>query len=195
MAEPPSLGSTPAPDEPWSYPPPSSPPPPGGGYPGGAYPGGSYPGGGYPGGSYPEGDAGWGQQPTGYLAGWWYRVGATILDGIIIGIPSSVVTFAGTRAAGSALAIVIQAAYFTIMLSRRGQTLGNMAVRTRVVDARTGGPLTTGKAFGRWAAQFLFGIGVILFLVPTLIDYLWPLWDSQNQTLHDKIAGTVVLRA
>jgi uncharacterized RDD family membrane protein YckC len=26
------------------------------------------------------------------------------------------------------------------------------------------------------------------------VDILWPLWDRQKQTLHDKIAGTVVLR-
>ena len=27
-----------------------------------------------------------------------------------------------------------------------------------------------------------------------LADYLWPLWDARNQTLHDKVAKTVVLR-
>ena len=27
-----------------------------------------------------------------------------------------------------------------------------------------------------------------------LVDLLWPLWDARRQTLHDKIAGTVVLR-
>jgi len=26
------------------------------------------------------------------------------------------------------------------------------------------------------------------------LDLLWPLWDRRNQTLHDKAAGTVVLR-
>lgn len=199
--------STDPPNDPWSYPPPSvpppsaPPPPPGSGYPGPGYPppgypGGGYPGGGYPGGGYPGGDPSWGQpRPTGVLAGWWHRVGATILDGIIISIPVFIITFAGTRAAGFVVAIAIEAAYFTYMLSRpRGQTIGNMAVGTRVVDARTGGPLSTGKALGRWAAQFLFGLGAFLFLVPTLIDYLWPLWDSQNQTLHDKMAGTVVIR-
>jgi uncharacterized RDD family membrane protein YckC len=27
-----------------------------------------------------------------------------------------------------------------------------------------------------------------------LVDLLWPLWDDRNQTLHDKVAKTVVLR-
>ncbi len=26
------------------------------------------------------------------------------------------------------------------------------------------------------------------------IDYLWPLWDDKNQTLTDKILGTVVIK-
>ena len=32
------------------------------------------------------------------------------------------------------------------------------------------------------------------FLIfPALVDYLWPLWDKKNQTLHDKLAKTVVI--
>ncbi len=27
-----------------------------------------------------------------------------------------------------------------------------------------------------------------------LLDYLWMLWDRQKQTLHDKIAGTIVVQ-
>lgn len=34
-----------------------------------------------------------------------------------------------------------------------------------------------------------------LLLVPGLLDVLWPLWDGKRQTLHDKIAGTVVVEA
>jgi uncharacterized RDD family membrane protein YckC len=28
----------------------------------------------------------------------------------------------------------------------------------------------------------------------TLLDCVWPLWDGQRQALHDKIAGSVVVR-
>jgi uncharacterized RDD family membrane protein YckC len=28
----------------------------------------------------------------------------------------------------------------------------------------------------------------------SLVSYLWPLWDPRRQTLHDKLAGTVVIR-
>ena len=35
-------------------------------------------------------------------------------------------------------------------------------------------------------------ISLALSLV-TLLDYLWPFWDRERQTLHDKIANTVVV--
>jgi hypothetical protein len=34
----------------------------------------------------------------------------------------------------------------------------------------------------------------ILFVVPWVIDMLWPLWDPRNQTLHDKVVNSVVVR-
>jgi uncharacterized RDD family membrane protein YckC len=27
------------------------------------------------------------------------------------------------------------------------------------------------------------------------LDYLWPLWDTKNQALHDKVVGSIVVRA
>jgi uncharacterized RDD family membrane protein YckC len=194
------LSNVQPPEDPWSYPPPPAggyPQPPAGGYPEGGYTGGGYPGGGYPGGGYgPAAGPGWGDPAPGfYLAGWWSRVGATLVDTAILLIPILLISFLGGRAGGTILAIVVEAAYFTYMLSQRGQTVGNMAVGTRVVDARTGGPISPGRALGRWAAQVLFGIGVFLLFIPLLLDYLWPLWDPRNQTLHDKIASTVVVRS
>lgn len=124
------------------------------------------------------------------LAGWWLRVGATIIDGLVLIIPNALLRYGG-GVGGSILSVIVDAAYVTLMLGNRGQTVGNMAVHTRVVDSRTGGPISYGKALGRWASEFLL---VILFFIPWILDILWPLWDRENQTLHDKMAGTVVLR-
>jgi uncharacterized RDD family membrane protein YckC len=30
--------------------------------------------------------------------------------------------------------------------------------------------------------------------VPWIVDMLFPIWDPMNQTLHDKVSGTVVVR-
>ena len=217
---PPPGGYPPPPPPGYGYPPPPGGGYPGGGYPGGGYPGGGYPGGGYPGGGgygpgpggygpgpggYGPGPGGYGPGPGGYgsgpgakgstpfgpATGWWQRVGATIVDGLVLIVPNFIVDLIGGRGVGTLLSLIINAAYITLMLSRRGQTVGNMAVGTRVVDARTGGPVTPGKALGRWASELVLAL---LLVLPVILDILWPLWDSQNQSLHDKMAGTLVLR-
>jgi uncharacterized RDD family membrane protein YckC len=37
----------------------------------------------------------------------------------------------------------------------------------------------------------------LLWILPfgLLLSYLWPLWDSRNQTLHDKMANTIVVKS
>ena len=38
------------------------------------------------------------------------------------------------------------------------------------------------------------GVVSIVLGLPWLLDMLWPLWDARNQTLHDKVVSTVVIR-
>jgi uncharacterized RDD family membrane protein YckC len=38
-----------------------------------------------------------------------------------------------------------------------------------------------------FVSEILIPIGIFM-----VIDYLWPLWDRRNRTLHDIVAGTVV---
>jgi hypothetical protein len=61
-----------------------------------------------------------------------------------------------------------------------------------------GEPFTFGPAFVReFLVKFLlfsvFG-WISLGIVP-LLDHLWPLWDDNNETFHDKMVKTHVLRA
>jgi uncharacterized RDD family membrane protein YckC len=128
----------------------------------------------------------------GYLAGWWTRVGATILDGLIVGVIALIIVAA---AGGSGRDIeftdwVLVFIYAFILLGvPRSQTVGMMALGTRVVDANTGGTIGFGRSFGRAAVYLLLGITII----GGIIDILWPLWDSRNQTLHDKAIGSVLI--
>jgi uncharacterized RDD family membrane protein YckC len=139
--------------------------------------------------------------------GWWRRVGATVIDFLVLIIPTGLIAgFAGV-AVGETMELLLTAAYIIYMQSQRGQTVGNMAVSTRVVDAATGDRPSVQKAVIRWAFDGVFGLlaailrvnglgGLsLLFSLPILLDYLSPLWDAQNQTLHDKIAGTFVVRS
>ena len=40
----------------------------------------------------------------------------------------------------------------------------------------------------------LFGIVTGWLIVPLLLNYLWPLRDERHQALHDRLAGTIVVR-
>jgi uncharacterized RDD family membrane protein YckC len=64
---------------------------------------------------------------------------------------------------------------------------------TRVRDAAGAGPLGYPKAAVRYLAPALLSIvtfGLIWFPVG-----LWLFWDRRRQTLHDKVAGSVVVNA
>jgi uncharacterized RDD family membrane protein YckC len=163
-----------------------------------------------------------GQQPYGYapgtfrLASWGRRVGAFILDVIIIGavatillVPlgigaASVDSDTGTGALiGAAIVtlllyLVIALIYAPLMMSRtNGQTLGRMATNIRVVRAG-GEPMTFGFAALREIVVkgLLVGIaGNVTFGLAFFIDSLWPLWDEQNRALHDMVVNTRVVEA
>jgi uncharacterized RDD family membrane protein YckC len=125
------------------------------------------------------------------LAGWWYRVGATLIDGLVLLIPNAIIGVSASNFfARWGIGAVLQAVYLTVLLGSSGKTVGNRAVSTITVDGQTGGPITYGRAFVRAAVQILLQVTVI----GGLLDVLWPLWDQQNQTLHDKAVGTLVLR-
>ena len=81
--------------------------------------------------------------------------------------------------------------YFWLMIGRYGCTLGKRAVRIVVRRSDDLAPVGYGRALGRVAAWGLLA----WFVVPLLLSVLWPIWDSRNQTLVDKIASTLVLRA
>lgn len=143
------------------------------------------------------------------LAGWWKRVGATLVDGLILvagallilllfGTVFSVGFFAGDEVgivsvivglllAFVALAIVSLLYAPTLMSRTNGQTWGRQLMGIRVVRT-SGEPITFGFAVIRevvlkWLVVGVVGAGTIGIFV--LIDYLWPLWDEENRALHD----------
>jgi uncharacterized RDD family membrane protein YckC len=140
------------------------------------------------------------------LATWGQRAGATVVDNVVLLLPSILVGVGATTFAGNYIGaitiLVFQGMYFTRMLStKEGQTIGNRVAKTRVVDAITGVVPTRQQAFRRWLPFALcqaLGIVASFILFPLAIlfaaDYLLPLFDKQNQTLHDKFAGTIVLK-
>jgi uncharacterized RDD family membrane protein YckC len=125
--------------------------------------------------------------PSGPRAGFWVRVGATIIDLLIIGVPAAIVLVALDSVALYLIVLALGIAYFVYFEGGpTGQTLGKKALDIRVIDARAGGPIGYGRALIRYLVEAIFS--GILFL-----GYLWMLWDREKQTWHDKAATSVVV--
>jgi uncharacterized RDD family membrane protein YckC len=130
-------------------------------------------------------------------AGFWIRVGAYLLDVIILavinffmGLMSSpdYSMLGGTNIILSLVQLCIGVIYFSAMeSSTRQATLGKMAVGIKVGDAN-GEQVTFGNALGRYFAKILSGL--ILF-----IGFMMVGWDPKKQGLHDRLADTYVFYA
>ena len=75
-----------------------------------------------------------------------------------------------------------------------GGTLGKLAVGIRVRKA-DGSVVGWREALLRPILQLIVSFGSFVpgaWLI-TVLDDLWMLWDRQRQTLHDKVAGTIVV--
>ena len=134
------------------------------------------------------------------LANWWPRVGALLLDGLILLIPSIILsiilspinTAAIPRLSSSVAWFLIGAAYFGFLNGLgRGQTVGNMALGIAVRDANTGDEIGIGRGLLRFLVRNLLYVALI---IPGLLSDLWPLWDAQHQTLADKACNSVMVR-
>jgi uncharacterized RDD family membrane protein YckC len=152
------------------------------------------------------------------LAGWWSRVGATLIDSLIVGVGALIIValFGSVFSVGffdseetgvvalvvglmlSFVAIAIVALlYAPLMMDKtNGKTLGRMAMGIRVVRAN-GQRMTFGWAMLREVAvkALLFGFaGSLTFGLANLADVLWPLWDDENRALHDFVVDTRTVR-
>jgi uncharacterized RDD family membrane protein YckC len=64
-------------------------------------------------------------------------------------------------------------------------------MKLKVVDSH-GNSISMGTAVLRLLCTV--GLGFVP-VVGGFLDLLWPLWDKQRQTLHDKAVGTFVVKA
>jgi uncharacterized RDD family membrane protein YckC len=152
---------------------------------------------------YQQQGYGYSYGPTYAYSGFWRRVGAAVLDGLILSVPTGIlgviagadqfnasVSYGyspGTSAALNLLNTVIGVAYYAILEGTRGQTLGKMALGIKVVDADNGGFIGIPRGIGRYFARILSAIVLGL-------GYLWMLWDPRKQCWHDKLVRSVVIR-
>jgi len=156
------------------------------------------------------------------LASWGSRLGAYLIDGLVIAIPAGILFFllvggaAGITGNNEDVAIwaVIGATLLWIVLvaliylmyapalmaragSKNGQTWGKQALNIRVVR-NSGQPYTFASAALREVVLKFLAVGIassIIPLIPWFVNYFWPLWDDENRALHDMAASSHVVRA
>jgi uncharacterized RDD family membrane protein YckC len=84
--------------------------------------------------------------------------------------------------------LLVQNVGYLVTFTARGQTLGKMAAGIKVVAGDADGALDMGRALKRTLMSLLLAVPAGLGLLPAL-------FDSQHRGLHDRFAGTRVVRA
>jgi uncharacterized RDD family membrane protein YckC len=149
---------------------------------------------------------------SGALASWGSRLGAHLLDGLlllgvlIVAGGLIAIMFAISDIAGIVAAVVLGLAALVVLLGyapllmaregpRNGQTLGKQVLNIKVV--RTDGQ-KIGGGFAALREIVLKNIAVtiassIIPVIPWFLNYFWPLWDDENRALHDMALDTRVV--
>ncbi|MGZ8254571.1 MAG: RDD family protein [Burkholderiaceae bacterium] len=132
-------------------------------------------------------------------AGFWLRVGAALIDTILVSLiiwPVLTAVYGMDYWSGEQLiqgpvdflvSWVLPAVAVILFWLARQATPGKMAVGARIVDARTGGKPGTAQLLIRY-------LGYYVAMLPLFIGILWVAFDPRKQGWHDKMAGTVVVR-
>ncbi|GAA0710777.1 RDD family protein [Dokdonella soli] len=137
-------------------------------------------------------------------AGFWRRCAAMLVDGILIGMATSIVqavlgigmlgavanqhpaAMVGMILPALLIAFIGQWLYFALFESASVQaTPGKLALGVKVVDdcgRRIGFGRASGRYFGKIVSSLIFNIG-----------YLLAGWTERKQALHDMLAGTLVV--
>jgi uncharacterized RDD family membrane protein YckC len=127
-------------------------------------------------------------------AGFWIRVVAYIVDGIILSIVNEILSFTVGRASGALsflISLVISLLYFSYLWSGAsplgaGKTVGMRIFGLRVIRT-DGSDLTFVQGLVRW-------VGLAISTAAIFIGLIWVAFDADKQGWHDKIAGTYVVK-
>ena len=133
-------------------------------------------------------------------AGFWWRVLAYLLDGVVLAVGLVVLGFfigliflrhgaeePGLEAFFGLFGFLAVWLYFALMESSAQQaTLGKKACGLRVTDL-DGDRISFARATGRHFAKIISGLVLA-------IGYVMVAFTARKQGLHDKIAGTLVVR-
>lgn len=153
--------------------------------------------------------------PAFLYGGFWIRFVASLMDGIILAVVAglfSMLVFGsflgphftpngnptpeqalamigpllGVIGASMLLNMIVGCSYETFFIARLGATPGKMALGLKVIRPG-GGPITAGRAAGRYFAKMASSMML-------MIGYIMAGFDSQKRALHDIICDTRVIK-
>lgn len=113
-------------------------------------------------------------------AGFWIRIGASLLDLLIVGIAVNLMPDFWQPNL-----LLIYATYCCVMWGFKGTTVGGVVCGLKVVrlDDRQ----------VDWATAIVRTLGGFLSLAAAGVGFIWVAFDDQKQSWHDKIAGTTIV--
>ena len=123
---------------------------------------------------------------SGHKAGFWIRVGAYLIDGILLAIVGGILGRIFGSGVGGGLNLLIGVVYFVYFWTNGGQTIGFKATNLHIVKT-DGSPMTISDGIIRY-------IGLIISFVVIGLGVMWVGWDANKQGWHDKMAHTYVVR-
>lgn len=158
--------------------------------------------------------------PVREIAGFWRRLGAFLIDSLIVGLGALLITFpfsgslSRVGAYGRLLGVLVALPYYAILNSKvgNGQTLGKRWLDIRVVD-QAGNPISLARSTVRYAVlaipYFLDDLVLPATRTPWLVSYLLVLLGlvsfatlylilfnlQTRQGVHDLVTGTFVAQA
>lgn len=124
------------------------------------------------------------------LADWTVRVVVTSIDVLFLSLVQGVMRNLHLQSTPLFIFDWVLVISYLCVIAWRGTTIGNLVTRTKVVDVSTGEVLSLKHTLLRTLSL----VGLLLTLIGAGIDVLVPLIDEKRQSLHDKVASSVVIR-
>ncbi len=122
-----------------------------------------------------------------HYAGFWIRTLATVLDVIILDIPTVLIAWLLLMTQISALVFLVfiaETVLIIMMNGNRGGTPGKLLLGIKIVNLKgkkIGVPRATLRYLAKLISYSAFLVGVLMII-----------WDKKKQGWHDKVSGTMV---